>query len=149
MNCDCCAVICPFSTTTKSNLLSQRINCFKSDQIHDLFILCMNRLLRREVHSGSMKGSLVGEDWCLVVKGGWVYIRLLQAMMRTNIGARLCFRFAIEKKLFVYDSGVRDGTMDQVKNELHSGVRATIFGASGSSDLTQAISASPLLLNSA
>lgn len=52
-------------------------------------------------------------------------------MMRTNIGARLCFRFAIEKKLFVYDAGVRDGTMDYVKNQLHSGVRATIFGASG------------------
>jgi hypothetical protein len=38
---------------------------------------------------------------------------------------------AIEKKLFVYDAGVRDGTMDYSKNHLYSGVRATIFGASG------------------
>ena len=33
-------------------------------------------------------------------------------MMRTNIGWRLVQRFAIEKKLFVYDAGVRDGSMD-------------------------------------
>ena len=38
---------------------------------------------------------------------------------------------AIEKKLFVYDAGVRDGTMDYSKNGLYSGIRATIFGASG------------------
>jgi hypothetical protein len=52
-------------------------------------------------------------------------------MMRTRVGSRLMFRFAIEKKLFVYDSGVRDGTMDNHRSDLHSGVRATIFGASG------------------
>lgn len=52
-------------------------------------------------------------------------------MMRTNIGVRLCFRFAIEKRLFVYDSGSRTGEMDNHVNKLHSGVRATIFGASG------------------
>ena len=51
--------------------------------------------------------------------------------MRTKVGTRLMFRFAIEKKLFVYDSGVRDGTMDAHRPDLHSGVRATIFGASG------------------
>lgn len=38
---------------------------------------------------------------------------------------------AIEKKLFVYDAGIRDGNMDYSKNDLYSGVRATIFGASG------------------
>lgn len=36
-------------------------------------------------------------------------------MMRTNISVRLLQRFAIEKKLFVYDSGVRDGNMDYNK----------------------------------
>jgi hypothetical protein len=41
---------------------------------------------------------------------------------------------AIEKKLFVYDAGVRDGTMDYSKNHLYSGIRATIFGASGTAN---------------
>ena len=40
--------------------------------------------------------------------------------------------FAIEKKLFVYDAGIRDGTMDYRMNEIHSGIRATVFGATGS-----------------
>jgi hypothetical protein len=52
-------------------------------------------------------------------------------MMRTNISVKILQRFAIEKKLFVYDAGVRDGNMDFNKPELHSGIRATIFGASG------------------
>lgn len=38
---------------------------------------------------------------------------------------------AIEKKLFVYDGGKRDGTMDYSKPDMYSGIRATIFGASG------------------
>ena len=38
---------------------------------------------------------------------------------------------AIEKKLFVYDQGSRDGNMDYSKTSLYSGIRATIFGASG------------------
>lgn len=42
---------------------------------------------------------------------------------------------AIEKKLFVYDAGRRDGTMDYSKPDLYSGVRATIFGASGMLDI--------------
>ena len=45
--------------------------------------------------------------------------------------------FAIEKKLFVYDAGVRDGTMDYHKNDMHSGVRATVFGATGTYISTQ------------
>jgi hypothetical protein len=42
---------------------------------------------------------------------------------------------AIEKKLFVYDNGNRDGTMDYSKTHMFSGIRATIFGASGKSIL--------------
>jgi hypothetical protein len=53
------------------------------------------------------------------------------------------YQMAIEKKLFVYDAGVRDGTMDYFKQELHSGIRATIFGASGTHCLTQALSENP------
>lgn len=45
---------------------------------------------------------------------------------------------AIEKKLFVYDAGIRDGNMDYSKNDLYSGVRATIFGASGRVESIQA-----------
>ena len=52
-------------------------------------------------------------------------------MLRTNISARLIYRFAIEKKLFVYDAGDRDRDMDLTLYKLHSGIRATIFGASG------------------
>jgi hypothetical protein len=52
-------------------------------------------------------------------------------MLGNRLGGRLGFRFAIEKRLFVYDAGVRDGTMDYHTPHLHSGVRATIFGASG------------------
>ena len=51
--------------------------------------------------------------------------------MIRNIAGRMQFNFAIEKKLFVYDSGSRDGTMDNSLPNLHSGIRATIFGASG------------------
>ena len=51
--------------------------------------------------------------------------------MIRNIAGRMQFNFAIEKKLFVYDSGARDGTMDNSLPNLHSGIRATIFGASG------------------
>ena len=61
-----------------------------------------------------------------------------------------CFNrygFAIEKKLFVYDAGVRDGTMDYSKNHLYSGIRATIFGASGRVELMQATSENPSLRN--
>jgi hypothetical protein len=58
-------------------------------------------------------------------------------MLRSHLAARLGYRFAIEKKLFVYDSGVRDGTMDAHVPNLHSGVRATIFGASGKAKATQ------------
>jgi len=54
---------------------------------------------------------------------------------------------AIEKKLFVYDAGIRDGTMDHLKTNLYSGIRATIFGASGIHHLTQVISVNQLLLN--
>jgi hypothetical protein len=50
---------------------------------------------------------------------------------------------AIEKKLFVYDAGVRDGTMDYSKTHLYSGIRATIFGASGTVEPTQETSANP------
>lgn len=50
-------------------------------------------------------------------------------MIRNIVGGR--FNFAIEKKLFVYDAGKRDGTMDESYKHLHSGIRATIFGASG------------------
>lgn len=56
-------------------------------------------------------------------------------MMRHITGCFLKYEMAIEKKLFVYDAGVRDGTMDYSKNQLHSGIRATIFGASGKSRL--------------
>ena len=52
-------------------------------------------------------------------------------MIRSRVVNCISYRFAIEKKLFVYDSGVRDGNMDYHVNKLHSGVRATIFGASG------------------
>ena len=52
-------------------------------------------------------------------------------MMRTNISVKILQRFAIEKKLFVYDAGVRDGNMVFNKPEILSGIRATIFGASG------------------
>jgi hypothetical protein len=50
---------------------------------------------------------------------------------------------AIEKKLFVYDAGIRDGTMDFSKPQHFSGVRATIFGASGINHLIQATSDAP------
>ena len=43
---------------------------------------------------------------------------LLHCFKRNN------FCFAIEKKLFVYDSGKYDDTVD-------SGIRATIFGGTG------------------
>ena len=52
-------------------------------------------------------------------------------MIRSRVAGNMCYRFAIEKKLFVYDSGVRDGNMDYHVNKLHSGLRTTIFGASG------------------
>ena len=58
-------------------------------------------------------------------------------MIRSKFAGSLCYRFAIEKKLFVYDSGTRDGNMDYHANRLHSGVRATIFGASGISTITK------------
>jgi hypothetical protein len=64
-------------------------------------------------------------------------------MLRILGKSPLSYRFAIHKKLFVYDAGVRDGTMDNSRNELHSGVRATIFGASGINILIKAISVSP------
>jgi len=49
------------------------------------------------------------------------------------------YQMAIEKKLFVYDAGIRDGTMDYFKPELYSGIRATIFGASGTNTAIQAL----------
>ena len=52
-------------------------------------------------------------------------------MIRSRVAGNMCYRFAIEKKLFVYDSGVRDGNMDYHVNKLHSGLRTTIFGVSG------------------
>ena len=69
-------------------------------------------------------------------------------MIRTQVAGRIWYRFAIEKKLFVYDSGVRDGNMDYHVNKLHSGVRATIFGASGIAYYMKGCSGSLLLLNS-
>jgi hypothetical protein len=68
--------------------------------------------------------------------------------MRTNISWRLLQRFAIEKKLFVYDAGIRDGNMDYNSPQLHSGIRATIFGGSGKHNVTQVPSADPLQPNS-
>ena len=59
------------------------------------------------------------------------------------------FRFAIEKKLFVYDAGQRDGTMDYARNDLYSGIRATIFGATGSLSAIKVIWVDPLPQNSA
>jgi hypothetical protein len=47
---------------------------------------------------------------------------------------------AIEKKLFVYDSGRRDAEMDYARPNLHSGIRATIFGASGKASFIKEIS---------
>lgn len=55
------------------------------------------------------------------------------------------YQMAIEKKLFVYDAGIRDGTMDYYKQELHSGIRATIFGASGTKHTNQVPSENPSL----
>ena len=55
--------------------------------------------------------------------------------------------FDIEKKLFVYDAGVRDGTMDYHKNDMHSGVRATVFGATGTNISIQALSGCLSVLN--
>lgn len=52
-------------------------------------------------------------------------------MMRHITNCFVRYQMAIEKKLFVYDAGVRDGNMDYSKNQLYSGIRATIFGASG------------------
>ncbi len=88
--------------------------------------------------------------WWLEVYGvvGSIPYYIYIAMMRTHIGARIYYRFAIEKKLFVYDSGQRDGTMDYSINKLHSGVRATIFGASGTSSCIQEILVDPLLQSS-
>ena len=68
-------------------------------------------------------------------------------MIRTNIAERLACRFAIEKKLFVYDSGNHNGTMDYSLGKLHSGVRATIFGASGNPHPSQATSEDLLQLS--
>ena len=53
--------------------------------------------------------------------------------MRSLTSAVIRYGMAIEKKLFVYDAGERDGTMDYSKTNMYSGVRATIFGASGKS----------------
>jgi hypothetical protein len=55
-------------------------------------------------------------------------------MLRHITTCSIRFEMAIEKKLFVYDAGVRDGTMDYSKNHLYSGIRATIFGASGTAN---------------
>lgn len=64
------------------------------------------------------------------------HILLIVRMIR-NIASRVQFNFAIEKKLFVYDSGERQGVMDNSLPHLHSGIRATIFGASGKIVTTQ------------
>lgn len=67
--------------------------------------------------------------------------------MRHFVRGSLRFEFAIEKKLFVYDAGVRDGTMDYSKTHLYSGIRATIFGASGRVEAIQATWEGPSLLS--
>jgi hypothetical protein len=64
-------------------------------------------------------------------------------MLRVITRGLIRFDLAIEKKLFVYDAGVRDGTMDYSKTQLYSGIRATIFGASGRVESTQETSADP------
>lgn len=70
-------------------------------------------------------------------------------MMRVITRGSIRFEMAIEKKLFVYDAGVRDGTMDYSKTQLYSGIRATIFGASGRVDPMQATWAGPSPASSA
>ena len=65
-------------------------------------------------------------------------------MIRMQVAGRIGYRFAIEKKLFVYDAGVRDGNMDYHANKLHSGVRATIFGASGMSYKYEGVLGQPI-----
>ena len=52
-------------------------------------------------------------------------------MMISRMATRVQFNFAIEKKLFVYEHGNREDEMDNSLPHLHSGIRATIFGASG------------------
>ncbi len=76
--------------------------------------------------------------WC------WPYCFI---MMRVITRGLIRFDLAIEKKLFVYDAGTRDGTMDYSKTHLYSGIRATIFGASGRVESTQATWAGPSLPN--
>lgn len=63
--------------------------------------------------------------------------------MRHITGCFVRYEMAIEKKLFVYDAGIRDGTMDFSKPQHFSGIRATIFGASGTHHFTQATSDAP------
>lgn len=70
-------------------------------------------------------------------------IVVILLMLRHIANCSIRFEFAIEKKLFVYDAGIRDGTMDYSKNHLYSGIRATIFGASGTVEPIQAPSANP------
>ena len=62
-------------------------------------------------------------------------------MLRFSANSLIRYEMAIDKKLFVYDSGRRDAEMDYSKPNLHSGIRATIFGASGKQFFIKEISA--------
>lgn len=72
-----------------------------------------------------------------------VIIVVLLFMLRHISACSIRFEMAIEKKLFVYDAGLRDGTMDYSKTHLYSGIRATIFGASGTVEHIQEPLANP------
>jgi hypothetical protein len=61
-------------------------------------------------------------------------------MLRFSANSLIRYEMAIEKKLFVYDSGRRDAEMDYARPNLHSGIRATIFGASGKASFIKEIS---------